>query len=167
MQKLLRQLFDAYYKDIYTYLYSLCRDAALAEDLTGEVFLEAVRSIGGFRAESDPKTWLFSIARHRWYRHLRQKNRRPQTEALSEFLESCQLSPEQQADHRELARRIRELILGEPERTQGILAMRMDGYSFHEIGRKFGISENSARVIDFRAKAKIRAILKQEGFCNE
>ena len=41
--------------------------------------------------------------------------------------------------------------------------MRIEGYSFHEIGMKYGISESSARVIDFRAKEKIRKILKEEG----
>jgi len=31
----------------------------------------------------------------------------------------------------------------------------------------FGISENSARVIDFRGKTKIRQILKEEGYSDE
>ena len=45
--------------------------------------------------------------------------------------------------------------------------MRLEGYSFYEIGLKYNISESSARVIDFRAKSKIRNILKKEGFINE
>ena len=45
--------------------------------------------------------------------------------------------------------------------------MRLAGYSFYEIGTKHGISENSARVIDFRTKTKIRQILKKEGFTCE
>ena len=47
MEALLDELFAACHRDVYAYLYSLCRDASLAEDLTGEVFLEAVRSIRG------------------------------------------------------------------------------------------------------------------------
>lgn len=31
----LDELFSAYYKDVYRYLYSLCRDASLSEDLAG------------------------------------------------------------------------------------------------------------------------------------
>ena len=42
MVKLLERLFQTYYQDIYRYLYSLTRDAALSEDLTSETFLEAV-----------------------------------------------------------------------------------------------------------------------------
>ena len=58
MEELLREVFTAHYRDVYGYLYSLSRDAALSEDLASEVFLEAVRSISGFRGESDVKTWL-------------------------------------------------------------------------------------------------------------
>lgn len=42
--------------------------------------------------------------------------------------------------------------------------MRVEGYSFYEIGNKLHISEDSARVIDFRTKKKLREILIKEGF---
>lgn len=167
MQELLQQLFTAGYKDVYLYLYSLCRDTVLAEELAAETFLEAVRSIGNFRGEADPKTWLFSIARHRWQHWCRAQSRRPQTEELSELLASSENLPELCAADKELAGRIRELVKNEPPRTQGILRMRLEGYSFHEIGKKYGISENSARVIEFRTKNKIREILKKEGYADE
>lgn len=63
-----------------------------------------------------------------------------------------------------MVERIYSLLDKEPERTQRIVLMRLEGYSFYEIGTAVGISENSARVIDFRAKTKIRQILKKEGF---
>ncbi len=164
MQELLKELFCTNYKDVYLYLYGLCHDGALAEELAAETFLEAVRSIGSFRKEADAKTWLFSIARHRWHHWCRTKSRRPKTEELSELLPADDTQPEHRAANRELADRIRRLLQKEPKRTQGILKMRMEGYSFHEIGAKYGISESSARVIEFRAKNKIREILKKEGY---
>ena len=59
MKQLLAELFENYYKDIYTYLFSLCHDASLSEDLASEVFLEVVRSISTFRGQSDIKTCRF------------------------------------------------------------------------------------------------------------
>lgn len=53
MRRLLEELFSKYYKDVYTYLYSLSRDPSLSEDLAQEVFLEVVKSIAAFRGESD------------------------------------------------------------------------------------------------------------------
>ena len=161
------ELFETYYADVHRYLYSLCRDASLSEDLASETFLEVVRSIGSFRGASDVKTWLFSIARHRWFRYLRQQKREPQTEILTEFLESPGKPTEQIVLDRAMAQRIRELLGEEPERTRRILNLRLEGMSFYEIGQTVGISENSARVIDFRAKARIRTKLQKEGFLDE
>lgn len=166
MKELLKKLFIDYYKEIYTYLYSLSHDASLSEELASEVFLEVVKSVADFRGESDIKTWLFSIARHKWYAYLRQKKRRVQTEILLEFYESPGESPDERYCGKELAKRIYGLLDHEPERTKNIVLMRMEGFSFYEIGQKYGISENSARVIDFRTKAKIRQILKKEGYGN-
>lgn len=167
MRRLLEELFRTYHNDVYRYLYSLSHDASLSEDLASEVFLKVVRSIGTFRGEADIKTWLFSIARHEWYDHLRKKNRQIRTEAMTEFFESIDLGPEARYHTQEIIRRIYRLLEQEPEQTRNIVFMRLDGYSFYEISQKYGISESSARVIDFRTKDKLRKILKKEGFTDE
>ena len=167
MNKSLENVFSSYYKDVYTYLYSLSHDAHLSEDLAADVFLEVVRSLAKFRGESDIKTWLFSIARHKWFAYLRQKKRQITTEALSEFVELPGKAVDECYQNQELLERIYALIDAEPDRTKSIVLMRMSGLSFYEIGLKHNISENSARVIDFRAKTKIRKILKEEGYSDE
>ena len=167
MRRLLEELFRTYHNDVYRYLYSLSHDTSLSEDLASEVFLKVVKSIGSFRGEADIKTWLFSIARHEWYDYLRKKNRQIRTEAMTEFCESMDLGPEAQYHTQEIIRQIYRLLEQEPERTRSIVMMRLDGYSFYEIAQKFGISESSARVIDFRTKDKLRKILKKEGFTHE
>ena len=167
MQKLLKELFVRHYRDVYAYLYSLSRDAPLSEDLVAEVFLEAVKSIAAFRGECDGKTWLFTIARRRWFAYLRRKNRRMETEMLSEFSAGPERDVEEELQNRMLARRVYELLEREPQRTRNIVLMRIEGFSFYEIGNRYGISESSARVIDFRAKAKIRKILEEEDGGNE
>ena len=167
MRRLLEELFRTYHNDVYRYLYSLSHDASLSEELASDVFLKVVKSIGTFRGEADIKTWLFSIARHEWYDYLRKKNRQIRTEAMTEFFESMDLGPEAQYHRQEIIRRIYRLLEQELERTRNIVLMRLDGYSFYEISQKYGISESSARVIDFRTKDKLRKILKKEGFTDE
>lgn len=167
MNESLETIFATYYKDVYTYLFSLTHDAALSEDLAADVFVEVVRSLSKFRGESDIKTWLFSIARHKWFAYLRQKKRQVTTEALSEFVDFPGKAVEECYQNQALLERIYRLIDAEPERTKSIVLMRISGLSFYEIGQKHNISENSARVIDFRAKTKIRKILKEEGYSDE
>ncbi len=40
--------------------------------------------------------------------------------------------------------------------------MRINGFSYYEISKKLGITENSARVIDFRTKKWLKDILEKE-----
>lgn len=161
----LEQLYSDYSKDVYRYLFSLCRDASLSEDLTSEVFLEVVKSLAGFRGDSDVKTWLFSIARHRWFRYLKKKKRTIEAEALENLIEEKPpgfRSAEEKHLDCELVRRVYELINEEREQAKNVALMRIDGYSFYEIAGALGISESSARVMFFRTKEKLRAKLKEE-----
>lgn len=167
MNELLAELFNHYYKDIYTYLYSLCRDVSRSEDLTSDVFLEVVKSIATFRGESDIKTWLFSIARHKWYMYLRKKSRQIQTESIHDLYDSAFIGVNEAPSNSEWNQMIQALLEMESELTQNVFQMRLDGYSYYEIASKYQISENSARVIIFRVKAKIKKYLEKEGFYHE
>lgn len=162
MKQLLAELFEKYYIDVYTYLYSLCHDASLSEDLASDVFLEVVKSISTFRGESDIKTWLFSIARHRWFAYLKKKNRQVQTESIHDLYDTAELGMTD--DENEAAELIQQLLSGESALTRDVVHMRIEGYSYYEIATKHNISENSARVVYFRAKSKIRKFLEKEGF---
>ena len=150
MKELLAELFDRYHQDVYTYLYSLCHDVSLAEDLTSEVFVEVVRSIAAFRGRSDIKTWMFSIARHQWYQHLRRKKRQIPTESLHDL-------------SGEVEQAVHELLSSESELTRRVFRMRLEGYSYYEIASEAGISESSARVVFFRVKTKLKQYLEKEG----
>ena len=170
MQRLLEKLFRTYYKEIYRYLYSLTHDTSLSEDLTSEVFLEVVKSIATFRGGSDVKTWMFSIARHKWMDYLRKRNRQVGAEVFSELVGELQdlcvnneKGTEEKYLEKELLQRIYTLLDAEPERIRNIVKRRMQGYSFYEIAKNENISESSARVIYFRAKEKIKKILEKEG----
>lgn len=167
MEEILRDLYVEYSQDIYRYFYGLTLDPSLSEDLTADVFLEALKSLHTFRADSSVKTWLYSIARHCWCHYLRKKKIQPTigSDGLEFVVDDNSL--EKQFCDRAILLRTQELIQAQPERTQEILKLRMQGFSYYEIGLRFGISENSARVIEFRAKTRLKQTLKKEGYLDE
>ncbi|NLY53779.1 MAG: sigma-70 family RNA polymerase sigma factor [Firmicutes bacterium] len=164
---IIKSVYEAYKQDIYTYLVSLTHDSLLAEDLLSDTFLGAIRALPRFRGESDIKTWLFSIARHKWYEHLRKSRPTVSLDDLAECYLRSELNVENIAIKRELAQEILRLLDNEPPRTRDIVLMRIEGYSFFEIAQKHAISESSARVIDHRAKKKIKDMLTKEGAAYE
>ena len=54
----IEQIYTQYRQDVYRYLCSLTRDAALAEDLLSETFLRALTGLSGFRKGACVRTWL-------------------------------------------------------------------------------------------------------------
>lgn len=72
--------FRAWYEDalprVHRYLFHRCgRDRSLAEELTQETFVEAIRSRRRFSGRGDPLNWVIGIARHRLADHFRRLER--------------------------------------------------------------------------------------------
>ena len=70
--------------------------------------------------------------------------------------------PGQLVIEKEVISRINELLEAKDERSKEIIYMRAEGYSFLEIGNKLNISENSARVIEFRTRRWLKEQLIKE-----
>lgn len=161
----IEEIYKLYKDDIYKYLISLTYDPSLSEDLLSETFVRAIKSIGRFKGDSSLKTWLFSISRYTWYDYVRKDKK----EILLYDLINLHISEDMEKNtfNKETVQRIMEILRDEDERNQDVLLMRVNGYSFHDIGLKHKISESSARVINYRLKNKIRNILEMEGLRNE
>ncbi|MEM9561001.1 MAG: sigma-70 family RNA polymerase sigma factor [Actinomycetota bacterium] len=71
----LLELYDDALPQVHGYLLRRCRARLLAEDLTGEVFLAAVRSIRAGKVETVTVAWLIGIARHKLVDHWRAEER--------------------------------------------------------------------------------------------
>jgi RNA polymerase sigma-70 factor (ECF subfamily) len=71
----LMSLYDVALPEVYGYLQRRCRNRAIAEDLTTEVFLGAVESIERRVVVDVTVAWLIGIARHKLADHWRRAER--------------------------------------------------------------------------------------------
>lgn len=157
----IEELYILYKEDIYRYLLSLTHNPNLSEDLLSETFVTAISSLGSFKGQSSVKTWLISIARNLWLQRIRKEKHTVEYNDLLELYVADSIAETMMK--KETVKRIKKLIIEKDERTQKIVNMRVEGYSFAEIAQQVNISESSARVIDFRTKKWIKAILEKEG----
>ena len=68
-------LMQTYGDDIFRFCQSMLNNSADAQDVLQTVFIQAFEGFSGFKGNSNFRTWLYSIARHRCLDHLK-KNRR-------------------------------------------------------------------------------------------
>lgn len=161
----IEKLYMQYKKDIYIYLMSLTHNPLLSEDLLSETFLGAIKSLPAFKGNSDIKTWLFSIARYKWFEYLRKDKKDVSFDDLAMLY--ITEGVDDKIIEKKAVSRIIELLDCEEKRSKDIVLMRINGYSYYDIALKYQISEGSARVIDFRTKRRIKEILIKEEWNNE
>jgi RNA polymerase sigma-70 factor (ECF subfamily) len=86
-----RCLFEQERDRLHNFVLKIVGTPDVAENIVQEAFAEAYRQIGDFRGEAKVSTWLFSIARHLAYGHLRTVDRhRYKEHETIEFLQAEQ-----------------------------------------------------------------------------
>ena len=71
----LLSLYDAHVEQVYSYFHRRCGDRTVAEELTSETFLSALRSLHRAQPQSADAAWLIGIARHKLVDHWRRRER--------------------------------------------------------------------------------------------
>ena len=104
----LRALFARHQIRVFRFILRLVRNAAVAEELTNEVFLEVWRNAGSYAGASSAATWILSIAHHRAVSSLRKRREESWDEDAAAALPDTDDDPEvaaQKADKGAILRR--------------------------------------------------------------
>lgn len=137
------------FTDVYKYVYSLCRNAALAEEITQETFYKALRHIDGFDGRCRLYVWLCQIAKNTYYTYQKKQKRFADADIV--------FAVDDGLPDKEAAWELHRLIHNLSEPYKEVLTLRIFGeLSFSQIGELFGKSDSWARLIFFRAKKEIR-----------
>ena len=79
-------IYKEYAELVFKYLYTLCRNKDIAEELMQETFYQAVRSAHRYDGKCKISTWLCQIAKHLWYQELERKSKKETTELNEEIV---------------------------------------------------------------------------------
>lgn len=152
-----QEVYNLYFKDVYKYVLTLCRNESLAEEVTQETFFKALKSIDSFRGQCKLYVWLCQIAKNTYFSMTAKEKSRCEEllpEVADESLESALLT-------KESAFEIHRVLHDLEEPYKEVFSLRVFGQlSFKQIGILFGKTESWARVTYHRAKLKIKEELK-------
>ena len=143
------------------YLLAQSRDAAKADDLVQETFLQIHRARHTFNPEFPLTPWAMAIARHVWLMHHRTASRRPrETDDVTEMDLPVRAEAASFADRMDVRRALGQVAA---LRRDALIQHHLLGFSFKEIADRAGIAETAAKLRSSRGMTQLRSILKGKG----
>jgi len=157
----LEEIYNQYFKDVYLFVYRLSKDKNIAEDITSETFLKAIKSIDSFKGDSDIRVWLCQIAKNVYFSYLRKQKKLVNVDTVPEA--KNEVDVEKLVYSSEESMKLHEIVHNLPEPYKEVFSLRIFGeLSFKQIARLFGKTDNWACVTFHRAKDKIRMEMRDK-----
>lgn len=143
------------------YLLSQARDAAKADDLVQDVFLQIHRARHTYDPAYPVTPWVMAIARHVWLMDRRTQTRRPWApEDVTEMDLPVRGEAAAYAEKSDVRRALGRVAAS---RRNAVIQHHVLGWSFKEIAQRAGIAETAAKLRSSRGMAQLRALLRGEG----
>lgn len=158
------ELYDRYEAKIYAYIYRRTGEQALAEDLTGQAFLKMLEAIHNQKAwHSSFSGWLYRIAHNLVIDHYRQRDHQLQVSLEDEPTLPSPDNPEEAAEIKLDAERLRAAIGRLTEEQAEVISLRfLEGYSINEVAEMMSKTEGSIKALQYRAVSTLRQLLQFE-----
>ena len=154
-----QEVYNLYFRDVYRYALSLCRNEAVAEEITQETFYKALQKLDSFDGKCKVSVWLCQIAKNTYISMCR-KDKHLDTNADTALLPDNR-NIEDYFCNRETAFAIHRVLHTMEEPYKEVFSLRTFGeLSFKQIAELFGKTEAWARVTYHRARLKIKEELK-------
>lgn len=159
------QLYDRYVTGVFRYLYARVGNTQLAEDLTADTFLRALRSLHTFEWKGkDFAAWLTTIARNLMNDHF--KSRRTRTEfATDVFPDRADngRGPEGDVLASLSNAELMQAVAGLPADQRDCVLMRfIQELSIAETAQVLGRSEGAIKQLQLRAVRSLAKVLQPE-----
>jgi RNA polymerase sigma-70 factor (ECF subfamily) len=155
-----RAWYDGMLPRVYAFLASRCGGPGpLAEELTQQTFVEAVRRRDSFDGRADMLTWLCAIGRHKLadhFRRIEREERRRMRLIVREVRPADDSGTWRASDERDAIERALRAL---PAAHRAALIFRhLDGRSVREIAALLGRSESAVESLLARARESFRNV---------
>lgn len=166
------ELVEKYKRPVINLVYRVLGDAAEAEDVAQNVFVQVYKSAGRYRVSARFSTWLFTIARNLCLNEIRRRTRHPaesldlphpeqEGQPLHQFEDTRTSSPPDSVLQDELERKIQRALQDLPENQRlAILLCRQEELSYDEIARVLRCSVSATKSLIHRGRETLKQRLK-------
>lgn len=146
------------------YVFSLCKNNDMADDITADTFYKAIKNIDSFQG-GRIFTWLCAIAKNTYLDYVKRHSysMEIQVEEMEERISDDNPSPEQLLLKKDEQMVLYRMIQKLDAEAKDVVYLRIFAeLSFKEIADIVGKSENWARVVFYRSKSKMKGWMNDE-----
>ncbi|QGU00235.1 hypothetical protein SYNTR_1641 [Candidatus Syntrophocurvum alkaliphilum] len=160
----LEDVYRHHMNEIYRYLLQLSSHPQIAEDLVQDTFIKAYEFLESYQGEK-VRPWLFRVAHNAYIDWYRKEKRQVQTDpqVLAKLNKDFDLGPEEHYLKQEQINKWFEVINSLPEKSRQVILLR-DYYDFtyEDISKILNINISNVKTTLFRARQKVREVMKDE-----
>jgi RNA polymerase sigma-70 factor, ECF subfamily len=164
----MRLLFVRHSARVFRFLLRLVDNAATAEDLVSETFIEIWRQAGRFEARSKASTWILGIARYKALSSLRQRHADQLDDSVVELVADPMDDPETNAQKNKRAALLRNCLQQLPPAQRELLDLiYYHEQSIADVARIIGVPENTVKTRAFYARRRVAELMAERGIKRE
>ena len=151
-------MYEVYYRELYLYVYTICGNKNMTEDVLQETFLKALLALKD--SHTNMRAWLYLTARNFCYNLLKREKRLVYGEETGRADEEAEDLLEQILK-KERSRRLQSALdkLSKPQR-EVLMLQYFGGFRQREIAAMLQITPANVRVLAHRAKKELKSILE-------
>ena len=154
-------IYVQHFDGVYKYVFSLCRNETMAEEITQETFYRAMEHIDKFEGKCKLYVWLCQIAKNTFLTYAK-KQKRHVSETDIDLSKQIEPSFENEILDKETVWKLHKLLHKLSDPYKEVFSLRVFGeLPFSQIGELFGKSDSWARLIFYRAKKELRRNLDE------
>jgi RNA polymerase sigma-70 factor (ECF subfamily) len=163
-KRALEVLFKRHNVRVYRFVLRFTGDAALAEDIVSEVFIDVWRNAGKFESRSQVSTWLLAIGRYKALTALRERRETQWDEEKAANVADEAHDPEVIAHQASLSVVIQKCLMQLPAYQREIIDLvYYHGKSVSEVAQIAGIPEGTVKSRIFHARCRMVRLLQEAG----
>jgi RNA polymerase sigma-70 factor (ECF subfamily) len=158
-------LYDQHHQALFRYIWLRVGEHALAEDLTGDVFVRMLAALPRYRpAQATFRAWLYRIAHNLLVDHYRKEGKRtPAPLQQAENLSAGDETPLTLFEQKLTVEQLRQALAALEQTQREVVTLRfLSGLSLQETAVVLGKTEAAIKAIQHRGLAALRSALIQE-----
>lgn len=162
-----KKIYRDYHKQIHRHVTFMTHQAALAEDISQEVFVQAMKSIKSFEGRASLSTWLFTIANRLVYKHWRSSGRQERAYEKLKHVDAQPSSTDPAKKHLSTQRAdaLKAALTHLPDTLrEAFILVDIQQVPSEQAAERLGITKGNLSVRASRARVKIRQELEKAGW---